>query len=117
MEDKIVICLKCRTDNPASSKYCMNCGTSFVPGGKNKWLAAILNFFMPGLGYIYVGRGKRAVFAVGLGVTSIFVFVAEIVTNYNYLDDAPWMIPSGIAVAVIFAWDAYQDAKDTRSVR
>ncbi len=42
MEDKIVICLKCRTDNPASSKYCMNCGTSFVPGGKNKWLVSLL---------------------------------------------------------------------------
>ena len=116
MEDKIVICLKCRTDNPASSKYCMNCGTSFVPGGKNKWLAAILNLFIPGLGYIYVGRGKRTVFAVGLGVTSIFTAFMEIVGNYNY-DDAPWMIPPAIAAAVIFAWDAYQDAKDTRSVR
>ena len=97
----------------------MNCGTSFVPGGKNKWLAAILNLFLPGLGYIYVGRGKRAVFAVGLGFTSMFVFVVDFVTNgdfYNF-DDAPWMIPPAIAAAVIFAWDAYQDAKDTRSVR
>ena len=116
MEDKIVICSKCRTDNPASSKYCMNCGTSFVPGGKNKWLAAILNLFIPGLGYIYVGRGKRTVFAVGLVVTCIFVGVAEIATNSTY-DDATWMILPTIAMAVIFAWDAYQDAKDTRSVR
>ena len=63
-----------------------------------------------------MGRGKRAVFAVGLGFTSIYIFVAEIVTNYNY-DDAPWMVPPVIVAAVIFAWDAYQDAKDTRSVR
>ena len=118
MEDKMVICLKCHTDNPSGSKYCMNCGTSLV-AGKNKWLAAILNPFIPGLGYLYVGRGKRAAFAVGLTITTIWNFVGQILTDYKLynIGYALWLTVAAIAMGVIFAWDAYQDAKDTPSVR
>ena len=47
-----------------------------MPKKKNAWLAAILNFILPGLGYIYA-RVRGIVFPLGLFILSIIVAVVE----------------------------------------
>ncbi len=47
---------------------------------KNRWIAAILSFFLPGFGQIYSGRAERGVFVlVGfiLVFTAAYFFIAQ----------------------------------------
>lgn len=43
---------------------------------KNPLIAAILNFILPGLGYLYAGK-KRKLYAVGLFILSIWVGIHD----------------------------------------
>jgi len=77
---------------------------------KKPWLAAILNFVFPGLGYLYLGR--RKIFA---GMLIVIVILAGV--------DKYVMTPSvsrtytvfGVIISLIlssaFAYDAYSEAK------
>ncbi len=52
-----------------------------TPGHKNAWLAAILNFFFPGLGYVYAGIGrdtKLILFGTLIFLSVAVVFYASI---------------------------------------
>ncbi len=74
---------------------------------KNAWLAAILNFFLYGLGYIY--NGKR----VGLG---ILLLVSDLIMGMIYLMtitvELLIMALPLLLIAVGLAWDAYREAKE-----
>lgn len=79
---------------------------------KNPWVAALLNFFVPGLGYLYVGRGKRTWFSLGLTISSILVIAYGVKTGSATL---PSFAFTGSLVAMLaFAWDAYKDALELR---
>ncbi|MBI4174293.1 MAG: hypothetical protein HY517_01500 [Candidatus Aenigmarchaeota archaeon] len=74
---------------------------------KNPWLAAVLNFLLYGLGYIY--NGKR----VGLG---ILLLVADLVMGFIYMvmlsvELLVFAFPL-LLMAVGFAYDGYKEAEE-----
>jgi hypothetical protein len=87
---------------------------------KNPWIAAILNFFIWGLGYQYVGS-KRVGFRTGLIVAEVLAIIMAVLVGAieafagvetrltDLLISWPYVI-TGLA----FAWDAYKDALETR---
>ena len=71
---------------------------------KNSWVAAILNFILPGLGYVYTG--KRIEFGVGLILWGVFSFIAGFIYGFNslYILD--------IFLSLLFAYDGYKTAEE-----
>ena len=74
----------------------------------NKYLAAVLSFFVPGLGQAYVGNYKKAIFYflvafVSLGIIGN-VFVDSVLNSFYYIID--------ILIAIYIAYDAYLLAKE-----
>lgn len=80
---------------------------------KNPWIAAILNFIFPGLGYIY-GQKKRMIFSVGLFVLSIWVAIHDWNEITSILSGRMGITEHFllfiILYPVVFAYDAYRDA-------
>lgn len=82
---------------------------------KSALLAAGLNFLLPGLGYLYA-KSKRPFFAWGLFVLSIAVAIHDydeitrILTGKTGLTEHFMLFI--ILYPIVFAWDAYRDAKD-----
>ncbi len=80
---------------------------------KNPWVAAVLNFILPGLGYIYSGT-KRKLFAWGLFILSIGVGIHDwneltgILTGRMSLTEH--FVLFIILYPLVFAYDAYMDA-------
>ena len=98
-------CPKCGKDVLVTDRFCLNCGQTLdrtawagaptgsgpsiqpgsgTPGPKNGWLAAILNFFLPGFGYIYAGIGrdtKLIVFGTLIFLSVAVVFYASLVNG------------------------------------
>ncbi len=72
---------------------------------KKPWLAAILNFLVAGLGYIYVG--KRVGF--GVGMIAVTIIYLGLTWNYEY-PPIDWLV--GIALALLFAYDGYTTAEE-----
>ena len=73
---------------------------------KNPWLAAVLNFLLYGLGYIY--NGKR----IGIG---ILLLAADIILSSIYLvifsvELAVTALPL-LLIGLALAWDAYREAQ------
>ena len=84
-------CPQCGTLNEDEAVFCGNCGMKFGPAPshaaplqypsaiqsrKNPILAAVLNFFLPGIGYWYWGFRKVA------GVPPVLIFVIVVVVDY-----------------------------------
>lgn len=82
-------------------------------------LAAVLNFLIPGVGYLYVGvRKKFGWFLIAASVVSAVAIVLNVLnpqsaaaymsvtTQYSLLDSLAVLI-----VAVAFAYDAYTEAQ------
>ena len=79
-------CPNCGAEIKEGSKFCGSCGASLeyierksekVIKRKNPWAAAILNFLLPGIGFIYLETfefviGGTALFLVELIVTVLF---------------------------------------------
>lgn len=83
---------------------------------KNPWIAAVLNFILPGLGYIYVGK-KRKVFAFGLFALSIWVGIhdrQEILSllsgKMSLFEISEHFLIFILLYPLVFAWDAFMDA-------
>lgn len=74
---------------------------------KNAWWAAVLNFVLPGLGYLYAGR-KRQVFSVGVLVSSVIAYFSS--TFWRADLDAPAVV-SSLLFSLIVAIDGYRDAQ------
>ncbi len=72
---------------------------------KNPWIAAVLNFVLPGLGYIYVG--KRLVFGVGLALLSIIIGIYWIFFEIPFI-----MIVDSLVVEFLLAYDGYKTAEE-----
>ncbi|MBI5803178.1 hypothetical protein HY448_00650 [Candidatus Pacearchaeota archaeon] len=77
---------------------------------KSPWLAAILNFLLFGLGYIYVG--KRVAFGIGLIIATIIY--TGLTWNYEYT----WVdLMFGVAIGLLFAYDGYKTAEEVNKKR
>ncbi|MGV8171934.1 MAG: hypothetical protein ACP5OA_04545 [Candidatus Woesearchaeota archaeon] len=78
---------------------------------KRPWLAALLNIFIWGLGYLYVGRRKTL--GTILFLTQLFIFVGRLVTPGNFtttFEGASY----GVMIVIISATlgvDAYSQAR------
>ena len=90
---------------------------------RSPWIAAILNFIFPGLGYMYVGS-KRQIFRVGLLLSSVLVFIGILAGGNNVengtgptgSESAGLLIFMGAFIsASVFAIDAYRDGEEKRS--
>ena len=84
---------------------------SSIKENKNPWIAGILNFFLPGLGYLYAGRKKLFV-SLGFFVLTIIVTVYEwddIIGIFSGKVSADFMLYI-IAYPIVFAYDGYVDA-------
>ena len=114
----MVFCPKCGTENKENSKFCVKCGAPLPQSkkvkaqyvtGKNPIIAAILNFILIGLGYLYLGlKEVRGIPTFGyviigliLGILGFFIFPIGII---------------GFIIAVILAIDAYQKAKGEQGI-
>lgn len=79
-------------------------------GKKNPILAALLNFLLIGLGYIYVG--KRMAFGILLVIYAVLLFMVPFVGQlYSYF----LVSGLGLLLAIAMAYDGYQDAKENNS--
>lgn len=77
---------------------------------KNPWVAAILNFFFMGAGYIY--NGKRALIGVmftlgAIGLTYVEFGIQEPLPNLYFI-----MFGCVLLVNTAFAIDGYNEAKE-----
>ncbi|MDO5815174.1 MAG: hypothetical protein Q4Q18_06005 [Methanobrevibacter sp.] len=74
----------------------------------NKYLAAILSFFIPGLGQAYAGNIKKGIayFIVAFVALTIIgsFFVDSVLTSFYYIID--------ILISIYAAYDAYLMSKD-----
>ena len=78
---------------------------------KNPWVAGILNFLLPGLGYVYAGK-KRFFVSYGFLILSIVVAIYEwddIVNAFHGKINFDFLIYL-IIYPIVFAYDAYFDA-------
>lgn len=122
-----MFCPNCGARNEDNAKFCSGCGSALgasapgtqapsqpsystpaqpysappPPGQKNPTLAAILNFFFPGIGYWYWGYRKVA------SVPPILLFIGVLIVDYLL-----WYLffYSGIlslAIAGFFTYDLY----------
>jgi hypothetical protein len=78
---------------------------------KKPWLAAVLNLFLFGGGYIY--NGKRKGLGIGLTLAIPFLRYGEINIYLTNLVTGYWTIMFiGLTIIQLtLAWDAYQEAK------
>ena len=65
---------------------------------KRAWLAILLNVIVPGLGYLYVGEGKRLWFSLGLLITNVILYVATWKKDAGQIDG--WVVVGGIVYLV-----------------
>lgn len=78
---------------------------------KSQWIAAILNFFIWGLGYLYLG--KRINFGIMLIIGEILsvAFMPRLDT-FTAIKLFLSQLPAFILVSVAFAYDAYKAARE-----
>jgi hypothetical protein len=72
---------------------------------KLPWLAALLNFILPGFGYLYVWGIRfhwKSLFGISLIIVQLLLWRFTAVNTGDLL-----MIP----FSIVFAYDAYRDAK------
>lgn len=84
-EKETQFCSKCGSEMPKGTRFCPNCGTpSGIPQPMNfspvkrhsPVLAAILSFFITGLGQLYIGLTKKGIILfVGLVISSILTII------------------------------------------
>lgn len=79
--------------------------------GKNPWISAILSLVIGGLGHLYIGRLKRALFFFALEVTT----AAYALTLESTMSEAFALL--NIIVSVWAAKDAYHITKNQPVIR
>lgn len=78
---------------------------------KNPWIAAVLNFFLLGAGYVYTG--KRVWFGVLLTVVAIYAtWVEQFVIKVQAPDVYNYAFAEFFLLACLMAYDGYQEAKN-----
>lgn len=76
---------------------------------KNAWIAAILNFFFMGLGYIY--NGKRVGLGIGFTIGAIVLTYVELQLQESNPMLHKIMFAAVFLVNTCFAVDGYREAK------
>lgn len=76
---------------------------------KNPWIAAILNFFFMGLGYIYNGPRRL----LGIGWTAAAIGLTAVELHIRHLMPHAWavMFLSVLIANACFAIDGYREAR------
>ncbi|MGA2461031.1 MAG: hypothetical protein ABSF82_06385 [Candidatus Bathyarchaeia archaeon] len=107
-------CPVCRARLPSDATLCEECGTHInkkavgaVVRHKNPWLAAILSFFIPGLGQWYLRKWKRGA-AWFLGSILLFILPAFTFYALSFEPTGPTELLLFVAFAIrgASAWDA-----------
>lgn len=75
---------------------------------KRPWLAALLNFVIPGVGYLY--NGKRKLFGMLLILVGV-VSTTDMVYNNWFPPFTILGVISLFIMLISFGYDAYQEAK------
>jgi hypothetical protein len=117
---KAVYCPKCGASNQDDATFCSSCGNSLTaaPVGtvtppkpverKNPIIAAILNFFLFGIGYLYLGYRKVLGLSTILFVVIVFiVYVIIGVYTFGLFE---------LVIGIVLAYDGYVKAKGERGV-
>jgi len=76
---------------------------------KNPWIAAILNFFFAGAGYIY--NGKRTGLGIGLTIGAFVLTYVELQLQTAAPDLFPLMFGAVFLINTFLAKDGYQEAQ------
>ena len=119
-----MFCSNCGAPNPDGVSFCTKCGTALgqeasttaqapqggysapgspMAGGKNAFVAAILNLFW-GIGYLYLGYKK--IFGLRTILFVIVVFIIDIVLSFFGLGGVV-----SIILVLVLAYDGYVKAK------
>ena len=76
---------------------------------KKPWIAALLNFFLMGLGTFYVGR--RKIFGIALTLCSVFLTSIELSLKDIDQDMYMSMFATIFLMNIFLALDGYNEAK------
>jgi zinc-ribbon domain len=113
-----MFCPKCGASNQDNATFCSSCGNTLTvaPGGsvppssplerKSPIIAAILNFFLFGVGYLYLGYKKV------LGIPTI-LFVVIVLIVYIIIGVFTFGLLE-LVVGIFLAYDGYVKAKGRR---
>ena len=112
-----MFCPKCGVKNEDSATFCVSCGNQLSktaepstaqppsvpppPGKKSPLIAAILNFFFPGIGYWYWGFRKVAT------VHPLLLFIGVVVAEFLIWTFVSYAGIISFAINVFFAYDLY----------
>ena len=64
---------------------------------KNPWVAAILNFILPGIGFAYLGSAVLVVFGIALFISSIIIQIIYYQHTVGMAERPVFWIFSGVA--------------------
>jgi len=115
---RTLYCPKCGASNQDDATFCTSCGSSLTaaPVGavlppnpverKSPIIAAILNFFLFGVGYLYLGYKKV------LGLSTI-LFVVLVLIVYIIIGVFTFGLLE-LVIGIILAYDGYVKAKGER---
>ena len=85
---------------------------------KKPWIAAILNFILPGLGYLYAGR-KHLIVSLGFLILSVWVAVHDwneiTAILRGRMGITEHFLLFIVLYPIIFGYDAFRDAKRANS--
>ena len=113
-------CPKCGASNQNDATFCSSCGETLivapvgsVPPSSQVWrkspiIAAILNFFLFGVGYLYLGYKKV------LGIQTIF-FVVLVFIVYIIIGAFTFGLLE-LVIGIVLAYDGYIKAKGERGI-
>jgi uncharacterized membrane protein YvbJ len=114
----MVYCPKCGAYNSDDATYCASCGYSLkaAPPGytqplypsqrKEPIIAALLNFFLFGIGYLYLGY--RKVMGISTVVFVIVIFIVYILVGFFTFGLLE------LVLGIFLAYDGYVKAKGER---
>lgn len=100
MDQNIIKCPKCQTENPENANFCLNCGSQLkeIPLPASIWkqtVIYVISFFLPPFGLIPAFKYLRqndpklkniGLIAVGLTLLSILISVYLAITIANQLN-------------------------------
>jgi hypothetical protein len=116
-------CPKCGASNQNDATFCSSCGETLmvapvgsvgsVPPSNQVWrkspiIAAILNFFLFGVGYLYLGYKKV------LGIQTVF-FVVLVFIVYIIIGAFTFGLLE-LLIGIVLAYDGYVKAKGERGI-
>jgi hypothetical protein len=64
---------------------------------KNPWVAAILNFILPGIGFAYLGSAVLVVFGIALFISNIVIQIIYYQHTIGMADRPAFWVFSGVA--------------------